>query len=200
MYTIFKNDTSIILTDDVNKLIHKDLIYWNHIRDQNFMHEDFFTDKNEVLIYHNDLSVLWREFVQHFKVIEAAGGLVRNKHNELLFIYRFEKWDLPKGKIESGESREEASIREVMEECGIKQIQLGKPLATTYHIYEEKNLDILKVSYWFSMTSDEEDLKPQIEEGITEVKWIKQADIQLVKDNTYQSILWLLDSYQSENQ
>lgn len=200
MYTIFKNDTSIILTDDVNKLRHKDLFYWNHIRDENFMDKDFFSDKNEVLIYHYDISVLWREFVQHFKVIEAAGGLVRNSQNELLFIYRFDKWDLPKGKIESGESREKASIREVMEECGIEQIELGKSLATTYHIYEEKNINILKVSYWFKMNADEENLEPQLEEGITDVKWIKEADIQEVKDNTYKSILWLLSSYQSENQ
>lgn len=200
MYTIFKNDASIILTDDVKKLGHKNLIYWNHIDHQNFILDDFLEGKNEVLLYHYDISVLWREFVRYFKVIKAAGGLVQNDRNEILFIYRFEKWDLPKGKIESAESKEMAALREVREECGIDQLVLGKALATTYHIYEENKREILKVSYWFSMYSEEENLKPQIAEGITEVKWIKQADIQTVKDNTYQSILWLLDTYHSENQ
>jgi len=200
MYTIFKNDTSIILTDDVKKLRLKNLIYWNHIKHRNFNLDDFIEGKKEVVIYHDDISVLWHEFAQCFKVIEAAGGLVRNDCNEILFIYRFEKWDLPKGKIESGESREIASLREVMEECGIDQLKLGQALPATYHIYEEKNRDILKVSYWFTMYSEEKKLKPQIEEGITEVKWIKETDIQQVRDNTYQSIEWLLNSYQSENQ
>ena len=59
---------------------------------------------------------------------------------------------------------------------------------------------MLKVSYWFTMYSEEKKLKPQIEEGITEVRWIKESDLQLVMDNTYQSIEWLLNSYHSENQ
>lgn len=200
MYTIFKNDTSIILTDDVKKLRLKNLIYWNHMNHQNFIIDDYLDGKKEVLIYHYDLSVLWREFVQCFKVIEAAGGLVRNDLNELLFIYRFDRWDLPKGKIEAGETREMASVREVKEECGIGQIQLRGALPTTYHIYEHKDREILKMSHWFAMYSEEKNLKPQTEEGISEVRWVKEADIQMVEANTYQSILWLLNSYQSENQ
>jgi len=200
MYTIFKNDTSIILTDDVKKLRHKNLIYWNQMNHQKVIFDDIIGDKKEVVIYHDDISVLWREFTPCFKVIEAAGGLVRNNCHEILFIYRFDKWDLPKGKIESGESREMASLREVKEECGIDQVELGKPLPTTYHIYEEKNREILKISYWFTMYSEEKKLIPQTEEGITEVKWIKETDLQLVKDNTYHNIEWLLDSYHSENQ
>ena len=200
MYTIFKNDTSIILTDDVKKLRHKNLIYWNQVDHQNVLLDDFIESKKEVMIYHDDISILWREFAQRFIVIEAAGGLVRNDRNEILFIYRFDKWDLPKGKIEAGESKEMAALREVMEECGIDEVKLGKALPTTYHIYEEKNRDILKVSYWFTMYSEEKKLKPQIEEGITEVRWIKESDLQLVMDNTYQSIEWLLNSYHSENQ
>ena len=200
MYTIFKNDTSIILTDDVKKLRHKNLICWNQVDHQNVLLDDFIESKKEVMIYHDDISILWREFAQRFIVIEAAGGLVRNDRNEILFIYRFDKWDLPKGKIEAGESKEMAALREVMEECGIDEVKLGRSLPTTYHIYEEKNRDMLKVSYWFTMYSEEKKLKPQIEEGITEVRWIKESDLQLVMDNTYQSIEWLLNSYHSENQ
>ena len=78
MYTIFKNDTSIILTDDVKKLRHKNLIYWNQVDHQNVLLDDFIESKKEVVIYHDDISILWREFAQRFIVIEAAGGLVRN--------------------------------------------------------------------------------------------------------------------------
>ena len=145
---------------------------------------------------------LYREALEtyHFEVIEAAGGIVRNSENELLFIYRFDKWDLPKGKIESGESREMAAIREVKEECGFRQIELGRALSTTYHIYEENNKEVLKITYWFNMYSDDRDLKPQVEEGITTIRWIKETRTELVLHNTYPNIELLLKAYQAVNQ
>ncbi|GAG94413.1 unnamed protein product, partial [marine sediment metagenome] len=99
-------------------------------------------------------------------------GIVCNSGNELLFIYRFDRWDLPKGKIEPGESREMAAIREVKEECGFRQIELGEALSITYHIYEEDNKEVLKITHWFNMYSDDRDLKPQVEEGITAINGI----------------------------
>jgi 8-oxo-dGTP pyrophosphatase MutT (NUDIX family) len=60
------------------------------------------------------------------KTIVAAGGLVFNENKELLMIYRRSKWDLPKGKLDEGETIEECAIREVEEETGVQQIILGK--------------------------------------------------------------------------
>jgi len=200
MYTIFKNDTPIILTDDVKTLKQNHLIHWKDLSKEDILNDKTLSAKKEILIYHHDLKTLWRDFSKQFQVIEAAGGIVRNSRNELLFIYRFDKWDLPKGKIEPGESPEMAAIREVKEECGFGQIELGKALSTTYHIYEENNKEVLKITYWFNMCSDDADLKPQVEEGITAIRWFNKTDLELVLHNTYPNIQLLLKAYESVNQ
>ena len=70
--------------------------------------------------------------------IIAAGGLVTNPQGQILWIFRRGFWDLPKGKVEKMESIEEAALREVEEECGIKQLVLDKLIDKTYHIYKIK--------------------------------------------------------------
>ena len=200
MYTIFKNDTPIILTDDVKNLKQNRVVYSKDLKFKDILDDESLSVKKEILIYHHDLKKLWLEFSKHFEVIEAAGGIVRNSENELLFIYRFDKWDLPKGKIEPGESREIAAIREVKEECGFEKIELSGSLATTYHVYTENNNEVLKITYWFNMYSDDRDLKPQVEEGITAIRWMKETDVELVLHNTYPNIQLLLKAYNSVNQ
>ena len=63
----------------------------------------------------------------------TAGGLVINNNSKVLFIYRKNKWDLPKGKLDDGENLEEAAIREVVEETGLDSNKLSiiKPLLST---------------------------------------------------------------------
>ncbi len=78
---------------------------------------------------------MWKQFRQHFKIIEASGGIVKNEMGQILFIFRNGIWDLPKGKIEVGERKEEAGLREVEEECGFTSLTLGKFIGTTYHLY-----------------------------------------------------------------
>ena len=130
-----------------------------------------------------------------YKVIEAAGGLVKNKKGEYLFIFRNGKWDLPKGKIEKGEGIKSAGIREVEEECGITKLKIVKELESTYHIYHQDEKAILKRTYWFEMLcEDESKLVPQTEEGITDVKWLSKKDLQQVNDNTYDSIKGVMKS------
>jgi 8-oxo-dGTP pyrophosphatase MutT (NUDIX family) len=129
---------------------------------------------------------LWKKFNQHYKIIEAAGGAVV-KDKKLLAIYRLGKWDLPKGKMERGESKEESAIREVEEECGISGLKIIKELPTVYHTYTLQGKRILKVTYWFEMTTDfDGELKPQTEEDITDVKWVE--DVNEVLANTYESL------------
>lgn len=200
MYTIFKNDTSIILTDDAKMRGQKGVRFWNDLNFTGFLDDKILANEKEIVIYHHDLDTLWLEFMGHFKVIEAAGGIVRNNANQILFIYRLCKWDFPKGKIEKREGREEAALREVKEECGFKEIELGAPLPTSYHIYKEKNREILKISYWFRMYSDDQDLQPQVAEDITEVMWVDETQTEMVLKNTYPSIKFLLKAYEAENQ
>jgi 8-oxo-dGTP pyrophosphatase MutT (NUDIX family) len=52
-------------------------------------------------------------------IIKAGGGIVVNEQNEVLLIYRRGKWDLPKGKLDDGETIEECALREVKEETGL---------------------------------------------------------------------------------
>ena len=126
-------------------------------------------------------------------LIEAAGGLVKNDKKEYLFIYRKERWDLPKGKIEKGESISEGGLREVEEECGIVVSKLGKKICKTYHTYTEKGEVVLKRTHWYKMSYNGiEKLKPQKEEGITDVRWFKKSQIDTIQKNTFPSIIDVL--------
>lgn len=135
----------------------------------------------------------WKSFSSLYEVMEAAGGVVLNKKNELLMIFRNGKWDLPKGKIERGEDPDTAAIREVYEECGIGYLKLLKQIQTTFHTYPFKDHKVLKKTLWFLMsTEDEEEPIPQLEEGITEVKWMNRSGVKTALKNSYASIAFLL--------
>ncbi len=126
-------------------------------------------------------------------LIEAAGGLVKNENSEYLFIYRNNKWDLPKGKIEKEEKIKVAAVREVEEECGIKVNNLDEKICKTYHVYVMKGEVVLKKTHWFNMRcKGQEKLKPQKEEGITDARWFKKDHIEPIIANTFPSIIDVL--------
>lgn len=133
-------------------------------------------------------------FSKFFRYIDAAGGLIRNEQNEYLFIFRRGKWDLPKGKVDKNESLEQAALREVKEECGLKTVKVTGFLTTTFHIYPMKEEFALKATHWYLMSAPcEQKLIPQLEEDITEILWLNHGNIQKVKSNTFSSILEVLD-------
>ena len=156
----------------------------------------------EMNVYGENIEEIWEDFTHMFKVIEAAGGLVKNKNNELLFIRRMGKWDLPKGKIEKGESLEQAALREVEEETGLKELILEEFLNNTFHIYTERNGEkILKTTYWFKMTyvGNSQPI-PQKEEGISEASWKNEEMINNeVIRMTFENIRLILDDYWNLN-
>jgi 8-oxo-dGTP pyrophosphatase MutT (NUDIX family) len=138
----------------------------------------------------------WKTFCSCFENIEAAGGLVENGEDRFLFILRNDKWDLPKGKLEIGESKEEGAVREVEEECGIKCPVITSHLLDTYHTYFHKGNWVLKRTYWYNMKySGNDKLVPQIEEGITQVEWMTEDAWHQVMTNTYGSIQDVLEEY-----
>ena len=135
----------------------------------------------------------WQDFCSKFIIIEASGGLVFNKDEQILMIFRNGKWDLPKGKLEEGESIENCAIREVEEECGISNLQITEKLTDTYHIYKHKGKKILKRTFWFKMKSNfDGDLISQTEEGIMKVVWVERHEIQKKLKNSYGNIKALL--------
>lgn len=152
-------------------------------------------------IYHHNLSGLWSDFKNSFVNIEAAGGIVVNPENKILFIHRLGKWDLPKGKIEKNESKENAAIREIGEECGIFNLQLKRFINSTYHIYTEKNgQKILKTTNWFEMFYDGTNMpKPQIEEGISEAVWKNDEEIKnTILPSTFQNIKLIISEFRDK--
>jgi 8-oxo-dGTP pyrophosphatase MutT (NUDIX family) len=136
----------------------------------------------------------WEIFCADYSLIEAAGGLVYNNECQLLMIFRNNKWDLPKGKLEQNENIKECAIREVQEECGASGLRIINALQDTYHIYEINGIKILKRTYWFSMHTDSKcSLEPQIEEGITEVVWVDKEQIAEKLNNSFRNIKELLE-------
>ncbi len=153
-----------------------------------------------VYVFARNLSEVWNEFKRNFRLIEAAGGAVLNPDQKLLMIYRLGKWDLPKGKIELGEPREMAALREVEEETGVPRPEIIGILPTTYHIYPLNDRLILKRTYWYAMriANGFDFLVPQLEEDILDASWCDPKEVLENRKNTYGNISLVLDALQEE--
>jgi 8-oxo-dGTP pyrophosphatase MutT (NUDIX family) len=128
--------------------------------------------------------------------ITAAGGIVENEEGKILFMYRRGHWDLPKGKLDEGETIEECAVREVEEETGLANILLGEVVGITIHHYNEKDIDIEKETHWYAMKiQGEQNLAPQLEEDISELKWVSEHELQSYLANTYPNIIEIVERY-----
>lgn len=194
MYKIFASNKPLIITDQqqlfkensANVFIHYQVPEDLTIAIDNLENLE---ELNSVVVYHNNLKELWKQIGSNFKIIEAAGGKVFNKTGDILFIERFNKWDLPKGKKESDEMPAETAIREVHEECGLSNVEIIEPLKTTYHTYKLGTERIIKKTYWFAMNYEgDEVIVPQKEEGIINAKWFPKNNLEEPLSNTYRSI------------
>ncbi len=195
MYTIFIDDIPIYLTDNLQNLSKDSFFYKDDVTIESVLKSAKSKEFTEIFLFHVDLITLWDEFKWFFKIEKAAGGLVRNENQETLFIYRFNRWDLPKGKIEKGESKKEAAVREVEEECGLSAVVIESKLQKTYHIFQRKGRETLKITHWYLMKTDYKGkLIPQTEEGITDVVFKNDAATQKALENTYGNINLLFDS------
>lgn len=138
----------------------------------------------------------FKDYVKDKLVIEAAGGLIFNAHQELLMIFRKGFWDLPKGKVDEGESLDECALREVNEETGLSNLKLVKYLTTTYHTYTLNGQVILKPSHWYLMEQwGQELLVPQAEEDITAIAWFNKEKASLLRNEMYPTIRMLVEQY-----
>lgn len=155
---------------------------------------EFIGSDDQTLVFAgDDPSLLFRQFAKLFLFAEAAGGLVAGPGDKWLFIYRNDRWDLPKGHIEKGEMPEEAAIREAEEECGIKDLEITGDLPHTHHVYPyDENQWVLKRTHWFMMKTDSLTTNPQFIEGITRAEWKHPDHLSGVLQNTYGSIRELL--------
>src|SRR5690348_7595761 len=136
------------------------------------------------------------------KKIIAAGGLVTNKKNELLVMFRRGRWDLPKGKLDEGETIENCAVREVQEETGIKNLELRNLVGVTTHEYFEKrsNENVMKETHWFAMHAHvQEKFVPQAEEDIENIIWADEAELKECLNNTYPNIKKIIEKFKMIN-
>ncbi len=192
-----------ILDNSQDKLTKNKLIH--HVLIQNVLLKDFdqllkifdeyiFRNLYSLTIQTSQYGEIKSRFKSKFKTIEAAGGLVK-KGDKTLLIYRLKKWDLPKGKLEKGETAAQGALREVEEECGI-QVSLGKKICTTHHTYSMKEKNILKKTTWYVMNCvNDKKMAPQTEEDIEEVRWMNVKEVYVALQDTYRSIAHVFDKY-----
>ncbi len=201
MYKIYIGDQSVLIINDLeatNIDSSENLIVRESEQITVFELTEILKKQSNSLTYYqtNKIPFYESELFQPFKIIEAGGGIIKNSKDEILFIFRLGKWDLPKGKLDKGESKEEAAIREIREECGIDVRLLSKEYLCTYHCYSLKQKMNLKISYWYhaQIVEDEQILIPQLDENITEVKWVAKKDFPEIMKNTYPAIKVLIEN------
>ena len=135
------------------------------------------------------------ELKKMFKIIKAGGGVVNNNKKEILFIYRMKKWDLPKGKLDKGETIKQCAKREVEEETKVK-VSCGKKILSTWHTYTKNKKFILKKTTWYMMESiDDSKMKPQKKEKIEKVEWMKKSSVDDILLNSYKTLNYLMKNY-----
>lgn len=212
MYKVFINQKTIYLTQDISNLNLENQDILVHIHTKSALINEiqsFINNPLAIKLYLYNLNrplQLYRDFLSMFVKIEAAGGLVINSKGQILFIYRYGKWDLPKGKIEKFEKKDEAALREVEEETSIGNLTIIKPLIRTRHLYNEKGKPLIKLTWWYLMSTTDMNIPvPQEEEGITNAQWMDRNQLKEIILNTYPSIIEVINSFvqlegQSHNQ
>lgn len=136
---------------------------------------------------------IFKAFLQNYEYMCAAGGLVVNDNDEILMIFRRNRWDFPKGKVEKGEPISVTAQREVKEETGVNATIIDDIPLSTFHLYQFGTNIILKETFWFRMIiAENSELIPQREEDITQVAWVPRSQVCSYLQNSYSSLreLW----------
>ena len=203
MYKIYINDLPFFIANPENFEKNSDLVFVSDLASTepqalramiNLLKDK---EVKGVFISTDSPEEMFEVFSKEFHLVEAAGGIVTNEKGETLFIKRLGKWDLPKGKIEKGEEIKEAAIREVEEECGVSGLKITSEAKMSYHTYPYKGQTALKITYWFTMECQDQDLVPQTEEDITAAVWLSPKDFPDVLKNTYPNIEDLMATFKN---
>ncbi|MDO5496847.1 MAG: NUDIX domain-containing protein [Alistipes sp.] len=151
---------------------------------------------NKVAILSPSPQALFESIAQQFKWIEAAGGVVENPSGEVVMIRRSDRWDLPKGHREEGESYEVCAAREAEEETGVSVSSVGRLLARTIHCYQLFGCWEMKFTAWYAMQAEQRCvLSPQQSEGIICAEWVKREDIERYISHSFPTIKTVFASF-----
>ena len=116
------------------------------------------------------------------------------KGNKQLLMFRRGVWDLPKGKLDEGESSRQGAAREVEEETGIR-VSVGERICTTWHTYALNGNPVLKRTKWYRMeVIDDSRMRPQEDEDIEKLAWLNHHETQLALTNSFSSIRYVIES------
>jgi 8-oxo-dGTP pyrophosphatase MutT (NUDIX family) len=194
---IYFNDKPLFLCDEMTPEItayshHDDAVLideFDHHTVNTMIHEMRQSKVHAGIFIYKDFEALRKAFFKKFLLVKAGGGLVRNAEDKCLFMLRRGTWDLPKGKLDPGETIEQCAVREVEEETGLQKVVMDGPLLVTYHTYDENGKHILKETHWFRMkVADGSSLKPQTEEQITELRWVGGGEMKPLLQRTFPSV------------
>ncbi len=194
MYQIFVGDKPLILTTKVEQETDFKNYLLETVSIGKVLNELRSKELSSIRLISEDADGMMKTFQKLLPNVIAAGGKVFNAKGEVLFIYRNDKWDLPKGKAENRETIDKTAIREVEEETGVTGLSIRKPLEMTYHIFKRNGKFKLKITYWFEMETDfDGDLLPQEKEGITKVEWLNGDQMKVALANSYANIRLLVN-------
>ena len=196
MYKVFYNQKPIFLTTATDEISDEFPLFFAKYTTVISLMKALKSKKvSGIYLYHPIRKKLDKHFLKLFPMVEAAGGMVEHKDGRFLFIYRNDKWDLPKGKIEKKEIVLNAAMREVSEETAVADLIVIKSLPTTYHIYNANGKYKLKLTHWFLMkTKYDLPLIPQIEENIQKAEWKTKEEIPDLLENAYENIKIVVDA------
>jgi len=141
----------------------------------------------------------------------SAGGVVFRRfgaQKKILLLKKKDKedkWILPKGKIDVGETVPEAALREVQEETGLFDLKIISRLGQEHYFYRSytpgKDL-IAKWVYYFLMESRKGNPSPQREEGFVKTRWFtfKEALFKIAYKESKKIIQKAIDILSNQNE
>ncbi len=189
MYKVFVKEVAIIVTSDKDLFPDHDAFNLKTVSFKKLIKAIKKGKVTRPLLYSRNEKKLLKRLHKKLPLVIAAGGLVKNREEEYLFIHRNGKWDLPKGKAEKNESVEETAIREVEEETGVQSLAIEKYIAPTYHIFSRNDKLRLKLTHWYAMRTDYTGvLTPQTKEGIDQAVWLNQEQAMQSLEMSYANI------------
>lgn len=208
-YKIYVNDSLLTLADDnadIGALTEYSDSLWLHYRGKTKLLLNIVDNleksktKRQIILTSPDLKTMFEDAIQLFRWTEAGGGVVRHPSGEILAIFRRKRWDLPKGKLDPGETFKKAAVREVLEETGLQSVTAGKLVTTSMHAFRTRsNTRALKVTKWYAMETEHREVECQVEEDIEQAEWIDpQRFIGGVYD-VYESIKDVVRQYLDNN-
>lgn len=201
-YVIYSNNRRFVIVPEIEAAFKNEPFgfFWGEVTHNDLpkLLDFFYTHLNIPSLFtsSSDVATALEQLMVNFRVVDAAGGVVVNSAGKVLMIFRNNLWDLPKGKVEENEPVDIAAIREVEEETGLKDVQITSPLCQTYHTYLLNGNRMLKRTYWFLMEApDNQNLVPQVEEGIDRVVWLGKQELSSKLNRSFDSIRQVINRY-----